>query len=64
MIKALTSTTQTFFGNSPSKENNAGMTSVDSISLSQFREALSRYPDLLKRFSKPREFILRLSDTN
>jgi len=54
MIKAIASTTQTIFGNSPSKENNANMTSVDSISISQFRDALGRYPALLKTFSKPR----------
>jgi hypothetical protein len=56
MIRAITSSTQTIFGKSPVKENDANM-SADNISLAAFREALSKYPSILKTFSKTRKFV-------
>jgi hypothetical protein len=57
MIRAIASSTQTIFGKSPVKEDNANM-SVDDISLATFRDALSKYPSVIESFSKTRKFIL------
>ena len=58
MIRAIASSTQTIFGMSPAKESNANM-SVDNISLATFRDALGKYPSIIKSFSKARKFILQ-----
>ncbi|KAG0652296.1 hypothetical protein D0Z07_0899 [Hyphodiscus hymeniophilus] len=51
MIRAITNVTHTITGSSPSKQNTANM-SASSITLSEFRDALSRYPALIKSISK------------
>lgn len=58
MIRAIASSTQTIFGKSPAKENNTNM-SADNISLATFRDALSKYPSIIKSFSKTRKLFFR-----
>jgi hypothetical protein len=57
MIRAITSVNTALFGKNEDKENNAKM-SASTIGLAEFRDALSRYPAVIKSLSKARKFVI------
>jgi hypothetical protein len=50
--------TQAMPGKSPAKEDNASK-SAETINLATFHDTLSKYPNVLERFTKTRELIAR-----
>jgi hypothetical protein len=60
MLRTLATVNKTIFGNSPQKTEDTDemATPADKITLGEFKEALSRYPALIKSKSTPCMYCL------